>query len=425
MKDNIIEIRDLKKKYQLGAIGGRTLTGDIQSWLARIRGKENPNMMVGVDSSRRGEEFWALKGINLSIQSGDRLGIIGTNGAGKSTLLKILSRVTAPTEGEISVFGRITSMLEVGTGFHGELTGRENIYLNGAILGMKKAEIDKKMNDIIGFSECAQFIDTPVKRYSSGMYVKLAFSVAAHLDSDIMIMDEVLAVGDVAFQRKCLDKMAEIAETQGKTILYVSHNMSTIRRLCNRCIVLDQGELVYQGGIEEAIQRYLRVSDECSLHNNLSERRVIDEQFNNKAEMLSLDLMERDNNQIEYGEKIKFCLKYRCKEELNNVCLRLIVSLKDDTRIGTTFSPIIEHCECDKIYSMICEFDSSQIAPGRYGVNLILFSTDGAGNQEKLDFVMNAFNFEIVRTKGQFYNMAWDRNSWGNIAFPALSMKGK
>lgn len=219
-----IQLSGVKKMYKLGQIGGGTLQGDLQSWWARVRGKEDPNTKIGTDQRLVGQTFMALNGIDLTVYKGEALGIIGGNGAGKSTMLKLLSRVTAPTEGEIDIYGRIASMLEVGTGFNGEMTGRENIYMNGAILGMTKAEIDAKMEDIIEFSEVREFIDTPVKRYSSGMYVKLAFSVAAHLDSEIMIMDEVLAVGDMAFQKKCLDKMRDAAKKEGRTVLYVSHN---------------------------------------------------------------------------------------------------------------------------------------------------------------------------------------------------------
>ena len=206
----VLKVDNIKKRYRLGVIGGGTLQGDIQSWWARIRGKEDPNLKIGSDTNTKRGSFMALDGISFEVKKGERLGIIGGNGAGKSTTLKLLSRVTAPTEGTIYINGRISSMLEVGTGFHPELTGRENVYLNGAILGMSKEEVDKKIEDIIDFSECRQFIDTPVKRYSSGMYVKLAFSVAAHLDSEILIMDEVLAVGDMNFQKKCLNKICKI-----------------------------------------------------------------------------------------------------------------------------------------------------------------------------------------------------------------------
>ena len=249
-------VSGVKKMYKLGQIGGGTLYGDLQSWWARVRGKEDPNSIIGEEQRSNGETFMALNGVDLTIYKGEAVGIIGSNGAGKSTLLKLLSRVTAPTNGVIDIYGRVASMLEVGTGFNGELTGRENVYMNGAILGMTKAEIDAKMEDIIEFSEVREFIDTPVKRYSSGMYVKLAFSVAAHLDAEIMIMDEVLAVGDINFQQKCLKKMRSVAVEDGRTVLYVSHNMGTIKTLCNRCIVLDKGKIIYDGDVNEAIGIY-------------------------------------------------------------------------------------------------------------------------------------------------------------------------
>ena len=253
----MIRVQNVKKQYRLGQIGGGTLRGDLQSWWARKRGKEDPNTLIGTDQRLVGTTFMALNGVSFTVQKGEAVGIIGSNGAGKSTLLKLLTHVTAPTEGDIDLYGRVASMLEVGTGFHPEMTGRENVYLNGAILGMTRAEIDAKMAEIIEFSEVGDFIDTPVKRYSSGMYVKLAFSVAAHLDSEIMIMDEVLAVGDMKFQKKCLTKMRQAATRDGKTVLYVSHNMATIRDLCDRCIVLDQGKVVFDGAVDEGIAVYL------------------------------------------------------------------------------------------------------------------------------------------------------------------------
>ena len=251
-----IRLSGVKKRYKLGQIGGGTLQADLQSWWARVRGKEDPNTKIGQEQRLVGQTFMALNGIDLTVYKGEALGIIGANGAGKSTMLKLLCRVTAPTEGEIDLYGRVSSMLEVQTGFNGEMTGRENIYMRGAILGMTKAEIDAKIEQIIDFSEVRDFIDTPVKRYSSGMSVKLGFSVSAHLDSEIIIMDEVLAVGDMAFQKKCIDKMREAAKQEGRTVLYVSHNMNTIRQLCDRCIVLDKGKIVFDGDVEEAISIY-------------------------------------------------------------------------------------------------------------------------------------------------------------------------
>ena len=265
----VIQVSGLKKQYKLGQIGGGTLTHDLQSWWARVRGKEDPNTVIGTDARLFGKTFMALNGVDLTVYKGEALGIIGRNGAGKSTLLKILSRITAPTEGEIRLRGRVASMLEVGTGFNNEMTGRENIYMNGAILGMTRAEVDSKIDQIIEFSECGDFIDTPVKRYSSGMFVKLAFSVAAHLDSEIMVMDEVLAVGDMKFQQKCLGKMSDVAGQEGRTVLYVSHNMSTIRQLCTRCVVLDQGRVIFDGDVEQAIAVYMETTDVNVVHYDL------------------------------------------------------------------------------------------------------------------------------------------------------------
>lgn len=422
MSKVIIKIENVKKKYRLGLIGGGTLKGDIQSWIARKLGKEDPNSIIDENNGKQKKEFWALKGINLEIKEGERVGIIGINGAGKSTLLKLLSRVTAPTEGEIYVKGRITSMLEIGTGFHGELTGRENIYLNGSILGMKKEEIDSQIEDIIEFSECRQFIDTPVKRYSSGMYVKLAFAVAAHLNSEIMIMDEVLAVGDMAFQQKCLDKMSELSKNDGKTILYVSHNMGTIRRLCDRCIVLEKGRVVFDGNVENAIQRYLRIDDVMKIENVIDDSmrdKVLDNDMTSRVQLIGCDLLEQSSNYIESGDKFKFRATMKCYEDVGEVYLRCIVSRLDGVAAGTAMSQAIENCKKDDVKSIDFEFDSSQIAPGRYSMKIILFRPNNAGMHEKYDAVGNALVFEVITTKGQFFNYTW-LIGWGSTAYPML-----
>ena len=263
--DIAIKVENLSKYYKLGVINNGTLFRDIQSWWARKLGKEDPHAKIGSKYDSTPEGFWALKDLNFEIKKGDRVGIIGHNGAGKSTLLKLLSQITSPTEGNIKINGKIASLLEVGTGFHPEMTGRENIYMNGAILGMTHDEIDKKVNDIIEFSEIGEHIDTPVKRYSSGMYVRLAFAVAAHLDSDILIADEVLAVGDAAFQKKALGKMNELSTGEGRTVLFVSHNMAQIKNLCNKGIVLEKGRVVQQDDdIEKSINYYLGKNDDNS-----------------------------------------------------------------------------------------------------------------------------------------------------------------
>jgi ABC-type polysaccharide/polyol phosphate transport system ATPase subunit len=260
MTDTVIEVDHLSKQYRLGVISARRLTDDVKRWGAKLRGLPDPLAKLGHEihtngNGNHGDVLWALKDISLEVKQGEVLGIIGRNGAGKSTLLKILSRVTAPTMGEVRVKGRIASLLEVGTGFHPELTGRENIFLNGAILGMTKAEIKRQFDQIVEFSGVPQFIDTPVKRYSSGMYVRLAFAVAAHLQPEILIVDEVLAVGDAEFQKKCLGKMRDVAG-QGRTVLFVSHNLGAIKELCNKCVVLRDGQMDFQGPATQGLMHY-------------------------------------------------------------------------------------------------------------------------------------------------------------------------
>lgn len=260
-----IQVENLSKAYQIGQIGTGTLSRDVDRfWKTKILGKEDPFLKIGEtnDRSIKGSSdiVWSLKDINFVVNQGDAVGIIGKNGAGKSTLLKLLSRVTSPTTGQIKVKGRIASLLEVGTGFHPELSGRENIYLNGAILGMRKKEITRKLDEIIDFSGVERYIDTPVKRYSSGMYVRLAFAVAAHLESEILIVDEVLAVGDAEFQKKCLGKMGDISRGEGRTVLFVSHNMTAVKSLCTKGILLENGLIASNNFIENVIDKYLTIN---------------------------------------------------------------------------------------------------------------------------------------------------------------------
>lgn len=261
MSDIVVSVENLSKRYHLGVIGTGTLRDDLKIWFARQRGKPNPLSRID-DRAQREKldgEIWALKDINFEVKQGESLGIIGRNGAGKSTLLKILSRVTAPTSGRVRVKGRIASLLEVGTGFHPELTGRENVYLNGTIMGLRKAEVTHIFDEIVDFSGIEKFIDTPVKRYSSGMYVRLAFAVAAHLDPEILVIDEVLAVGDAEFQKKCLGKIGEVTK-EGRTVLFVSHNMGSVEALCNRCILLEYGSILSNSVVvSEVIHQYLQM----------------------------------------------------------------------------------------------------------------------------------------------------------------------
>ena len=321
----VIKTENLTKEYKLGVIGSGTLRHDLQSWYARKRGKDDPNLKIGANQYSAGDRFLALDSLDIEIDRGERVGIIGSNGAGKSTFLKLLSRVTSPTDGEIKFRGRIASMLEVGTGFHGELTGRENIYLNGAILGMSKAEINEKINKIIEFSECEKFIDTPVKRYSSGLFVKLAFAVAAHLDAEILIMDEVLAVGDMQFQKKCIAKMRELALNENRTVLYVSHNMNTIRELCSRCIVLDHGKKIFDGDVESAIKIYLGGEQEDFAFYDYNGRHK-EPCKRNDIELLRAGYYGKTDNLFYNDEIMPIELEWQNKEDIDNLCLRIEVS---------------------------------------------------------------------------------------------------
>lgn len=281
MSDIVISVENLTKEYRIGTISHRTFQRDLQAWWARLRGKEDPNLPVDGGRRKKLEQFadengiiHALKDVSFEVRQGEVLGIIGKNGAGKSTLLKILSRVTAPTSGCVKIKGRIGSLLEVGTGFHPELTGRENIYMNGAILGMKKREIDRKLDEIIDFSGVEQFIDTPVKRYSSGMYVRLAFAVAAHLDPEILVVDEVLAVGDAEFQKKCLGKMDDVSKKEGRTVLFVSHNMVAMQNLCKCAILIKEGVMVSHSETHKVIEDYLSGSNMLRDSENIAEHKT-------------------------------------------------------------------------------------------------------------------------------------------------------
>ena len=414
-----IKIKGLKKQYRLGQIGGGTLTADLQSWWARIRKKEDPNSKIGVDQRLVGQTFMALNGIDLEIKQGEAIGIIGCNGAGKSTMLKILSRITAPTEGSVDIYGRIASMLEVGTGFSPEMTGRENVYMNGAILGMTKAEIDAKMDDIIEFSEVRDFIDTPVKRYSSGMYVKLAFSVAAHLDSEIMIMDEVLAVGDVAFQQKCLDKMRSAAIVEGKTVLYVSHNMNTIRQLCDRCVVLDKGRVIFDGDVEQAISIYLgRNNGSKAVDYDLSESRMRHLSKNIKVKMTHLTLLNKEYAIYKTGEEIHYQLTVRANQDIPDLRFRFEVRFNDDISVGAALCPPLGSIRAGEEKTFTMRFKTDGLTRGSYKCLFVLFGENDYGAYIDYDAVWPTFFFEVEDDAV----INWDIREWGHIRFPDIAI---
>ncbi len=418
MSKTIIEVNNLVKEYRLGAIGGKTLTSELQSFFARLRKKEDPNTLVGTTKDyKKGDIFRALDDVSFKVNEGEVLGVIGHNGAGKSTLLKLLSRVTAPTSGEIMYNGRIASMLEVGTGFHPELTGRENVYLNGAILGMTKAEITRKFDEIVAFAEMEKFIDTPVKRYSSGMYVKLAFAVAAHLDSEILIMDEVLAVGDMKFQQKCLGKMGDVSKNEGKTVLYVSHNMSTIRSLCSRCLVLNHGKIIFDGDTEKAIALYSDVgmTERVTEKSLVKAPRYYEVQVGRLASFTYYKLLDKESNVYKQNETFKVELTWESERVIKETCIRfvfwsiqgysvassLILDL-GETKIGTN----------KKVFEMPLE----QLVEGIYDVTLVLFEKNQFGASTEIDVVKPAFSFEIVENK----DLIWSPSQWGCVRLPDM-----
>lgn len=418
----MIRVKDVKKQYRLGQIGGGTLRGDLQSWWARKRGKEDPNTLIGTDQRLIGTTFMALNGVSFTVNKGEAVGIIGSNGAGKSTLLKLLTHVTAPTEGDIDLYGRVASMLEVGTGFHPEMTGRENVYLNGAILGMTRAEIDAKMDEIIEFSEVRDFIDTPVKRYSSGMFVKLAFSVAAHLDSEIMIMDEVLAVGDMKFQKKCLTKMRQAAQRDGKTVLYVSHNMATIRDLCDRCIVLDKGKVVFDGEVDEGISIYLATKSKATNYVDYSDFKRDNWFKRDNLRLQTVRLAVPSVESLERTEPVRVEYTFYAQESMENI--GLLFEVRDE--LG---NPLAASC----LYGLqmkkgenhlTASYDFATLSPGKYSNYFTTVSLGNGGSYAVEDWVPGV-QFRIVDTHENENRVEWDAKALGLIQLPDAHLCGK
>jgi lipopolysaccharide transport system ATP-binding protein len=391
----VIRAEHLSKHYRLGVINHGMLYRDLQSWWAKLRGRPDPNARVGKWSrdSRRveGDLFRALEDVSFEVRRGEILGIIGANGAGKSTLLKVLSRITAPTGGRVRLVGRVASLLEVGTGFHPELTGRENIYLNGAILGMSRAEVARKFDEIVDFAEIRDFVDTPVKRYSSGMYVRLAFSVAAHLESEILLVDEVLAVGDLSFQKKCIGKMEGVGAS-GRTILFVSHNMATIENLCTRALVLKDGRVDFQGDVNTGIRHYHTYFEETGGSNLESAKRMGD----GRLRITEAWLADRRDNRLTIlrsGDLIKLNIRL---EPMAGSCQNVIISagivtLADEgvLHLSTeTGGLVIERLDRPTIFT--CTLPKLPLRGGYYTFNFFVSS-----NGIIADFLLDAFRFQI------------------------------
>lgn len=417
-KKTVIRLENVGKVYELGKIGGTTLQRSLQSWWAKKQGKEDPNRRIGQRVEESGK-FEALRRVSCEIYEGERVAIIGRNGAGKSTLLKLISRVTAPTEGRISIRGKISSMLEVGTGFHGELSGRENIYLNGAILGMSQQEIDKKIQDIIEFSECEQFIDTPVKRYSSGMYVKLAFAVAAYLNADIFLMDEVLAVGDMQFQKKCLKKMREISEDENKTILYVSHNMQTIRELCNRCIVLQDGEIIHNGDVGTGIRLYMK--DILTVKNVYEFTENKERRYTNGNIMIHKLELDRPVQGSE-DQELKITMYAQAQRNTTGLHMRFTIYDSQDRVVGTAVSKAFE-VDAGENQPLEFTFSTEMLTEGEYSADIALVEPLG-DRQIRHAFVRRAMAFRID-ARERMYQMPWYGNVWGQVSFGDMDVNTK
>ncbi|MFN4198919.1 MAG: polysaccharide ABC transporter ATP-binding protein [Flavobacterium sp.] len=394
----MLRVEGVSKQYRLGKIGTGTLSHDLNRWWHRVRGKEDPYLKIGDTNDRSvkgsSEYVWALKDINFEVRQGEVLGIIGKNGAGKSTLLKILSRVTSPTTGSVKSAGRIASLLEVGTGFHKEMTGRENIYLNGAILGMTKKEIASKLDEIIAFSGCERYIDTPVKRYSSGMTVRLAFAVAAHLDPEILVVDEVLAVGDAEFQKKAIGKMQEISKGGGRTVLFVSHNMAAVKSLCTRGVVLEHGRVVYEGEVDDAVDFYL-TSNKDSITILKSD---FDKVFLNKF-YLKKNYKKVDS--VLTGDDVVFCFEIvnQTEEVVSNVVIGIGIKSSENIYL-TSLKSEYKNFEISLkpgLNTISCLVQKFPLFTGVYSLNLLI-NLNNAGRVHYEDFYK--LNVEL----GAFYS---------------------
>jgi lipopolysaccharide transport system ATP-binding protein len=430
MSNIAIQVEDLGKQYRLGEVGTGTISNDLNRWWSRLRGKEDPFAKIGETNDRttkgNSDYVWALRDVNFEVKAGEVLGIIGRNGAGKSTLLKILSKVTAPSTGRIKIQGRIASLLEVGTGFHPDLTGRENVYLNGAILGMSKGEINRKFDEIVDFSGVERYIDTPVKRYSSGMYVRLAFAVSAFLEPEILIVDEVLAVGDAEFQKKCLGRMKDVSRNEGRTILFVSHSMEAVKNICTTGILMKNGQLAFSGTADEAVEYYIA--------------NFLD--FNSSTKVII-------NNSHRFGDYSRF-IKYHSVEFINSVenncysiqdTISILIALKsniackafriafsvfkiDESPVGTFFSQEIFSCDKGEEKEILLELTNHQLAKGQYYLS---FSV-GVGNEitgiTDYDIVIQTLFFEIMYADISKQKMiAMWVPSLGNINFQNVNVK--
>jgi lipopolysaccharide transport system ATP-binding protein len=394
----VIRFENIAKLYRLGQVGTGTLSHDLNRWWAKMRGQEDPFAKVGrvndrSKSAEKDEYVWALKDVSASIQQGKVVGIIGKNGAGKSTLLKILSRITSPTKGEIKIKGRVASLLEVGTGFHPEMTGRENVYMNGTVLGMKRQEIKSKLDEIVEFAGVAKYLDTPVKRFSSGMTVRLGFAVAAHLDPDILVVDEVLAVGDAEFQSKALGKMQEVSRSEGRTVLFVSHNMASVKQLCTDAICMENGSISYTGDTDTAIKKYMGSTLKNQEMLDLSVRRGL-----GFVQFTDIKIRQDDNTEttsFAIGDDVNFDLTLVSENKVEDVKVAIIIKLEDGTPIAN-FNNEDSRFFIDGIFGRIAyrvKLTDIRFYPGKY---IISYWVGSKRSHDTYDFLEDIHFFEIT-----------------------------
>ena len=419
----ILKAYNISKQYRLGTIGTGTLGDDLKRWWYQVRGKEDPFLKVGAVNDRSSvanEDYvWALRDINFEVKQGEVLGIIGKNGAGKSTLLKLLSRVTSPTTGSIRTKGRIASLLEIGTGFHPELTGRENIFMNGAVLGMTRREIKNKLEEIIAFSGCEKYIDTPVKRYSSGMTVRLGFAVAAHLEPEILVVDEVLAVGDAEFQKKAIGKMQDLSTGEGRTVLFVSHNMASIRSLCTRIILLEKGRVAYEGETENGINYYLMKDTEKM---ELKPSRRKDRIGNGKLavkDVFFLNEAKKEVKSIISGETLEIVVVVTENQPLDYNKLIISVAFQDNYQ-NTVLLFSSDEMDCN-FTELAIKHEVSLIVPslllrgGDYNIRIVM--TEGPARRENfLDALDNVISLHVF--PGDLYNINKQNRSLNQVILP-------
>jgi lipopolysaccharide transport system ATP-binding protein len=415
MSNTVIRVENVSKQYRLGTIGTGTLSSDLKRWYYNVRGKEDPFLKIGEENDRtkkgNSEYVWALKDISFDIKQGDVVGIIGRNGAGKSTLLKILSRTTLPTSGSVKVKGRIASLLEVGTGFHPELSGKENIFLNGAILGMTKHEIKSKFDEIVEFAGIERYIETPVKRYSSGMYVRLAFAVAAYLDPEILIVDEVLAVGDAEFQKKALGKMNDVSRTEGRTVLFVSHNIGAIRTLCQSGILLNNGLVEKAGPIEEVIQHYFQRGHQRK------EKPLIDSYRTNdisKSPVIVEDVFVKDQPyfpSLPIGIEPQIIVRVKCRQKISDGCVTVALYNSEGINLGIAFSwddnfsLSIE----EGVHDVTLQLKNFRLSPGHYFIGIGLNQSATTMSWDGIRYYP-IFSVENQSNVTQFAHRSWGVN---------------